>query len=133
MYIMAYTTNHASIVSDLLKSQDYKGVCDISCLPKIGFIAMDDTAFGFKIPIACGFLRIVEGDFAQLDTLVSEKQASSQMRHEGISMVVNALIEEAKRLKMKGIIAFTTDLSVIARARTLGFNTMPETVISLAL
>jgi len=61
------------------------------------------------MPVPAGFLRRVEPCYAQIDTLVSNAYCGSIMRHEGISKVVDALLADAKRLKLKGIIAHTAD------------------------
>jgi hypothetical protein len=97
-------------------------------LPKIGYIAL----LGAQ-PIACGFLRMVEGGFAQIDTLASNAHYGSQIRHEGVKQVVDSLVNESKRLKLRGIISLTKDVSTIGRAKALGFHVVDQTVIALPL
>lgn len=88
-------------------------------LPKIGYMAyLGDQ------PIAAGFLRRVEGGFAQMDTFVSNPHFGSQVRHNGIDGVKQALLSEAKLLKLEGIIALTSDLGIIGRAVETGFNVL---------
>lgn len=48
-------------------------------------------------------------------------------------MVVDALISDAKRLKLKGLIAHTLDEGTILRAKTLGFHIVPQTILALPL
>lgn len=79
-----------------------------------------------KQPIAAGFLRRVEGGYAQIDTLVSNPYFGSKIRHEGIDKVVKSLIEDAKNLKLLGIIAFTSDNGVLSRASDMGFFTLDD-------
>lgn len=114
----------------MLESQKYPDIHNIQMktLPKIGYIA----TLG-KQPIAIGFLRRVEPCYAQIDTLVSNAYCGSILRHEGISQVVDSLMEEAKRLKLKGIIAHTQDKGTIIRAQALGFTIVPQTIIALSL
>lgn len=114
----------------MLESQKHPDTTNIinSYLPKIGFIA-----FLGKHPIAAGFLRRVEGGYAQLDGLTSNAHFGSKIRHEGIKSVVTALIEEAKDLKLHGIIATTNDLGVLERAKSIGFHVVPHTIIALPL
>lgn len=115
----------------MLKDQGYKDLSDAEykTLPKIGYIAMLD-----KIPIAAGFLRKVEGNIiAQLDGLTSNPFFGSQIRHTGIKKVLDMLIADAKELKLKGIIAFTTDKSIVIRAETLGFIKVDSSVMALDL
>ena len=97
-------------------------------LPKIGYIALLNEQ-----PVAAGFLRRLEPCFAQLDTLVSNKYLGSQIRHEGIKGVVDELINEAKRLKLQGIIGMSADSGTLKRAATLGFKVIDQTLIALPL
>lgn len=84
-------------------------------------------------PIAAGFLRRVEGGYAQMDTLVSNMHFGSIVRHEGITKVVNNLIEDAKVLKLEGVIAFTSDSGILKRAKELGFYALDQSLIALPL
>lgn len=97
-------------------------------LPKIGFIATEGA-----IPVCIGFLRMLEGGYAQIDTLVTNRDLTSHIRHEGISIVVNELLNKAKSLNLKGIISFTTSKDIIDRAQTLGFKQSNQQVIVLDL
>ena len=118
------------LLIEILESQKYPDIANIQMktLPKIGYIA----TLG-KQPIAVGFLRRVEPCFAQLDTLVSNAYCGSILRHQGISAVVDSLIVEAKRLKLKGIIAHTGDKGILMRAESIGFKVVPQTIIALSL
>lgn len=97
-------------------------------LPKIGYLAVLNSQ-----PIAIGFLRRLEPCYAQIDTLVSNGYFGSQIRHQGIELVVNALLEEAKSLKLKGIVAHTADSGILKRAQELGFKPILQTIIGLDL
>lgn len=97
-------------------------------LPKIGYIVLLN-----KQPIAAGFLRRVEPTFAQIDTLCSNAYFGSQIRHIGITKVVDALISDAKSLKLDGILALTEDEGTINRALSLGFHIVDQKVIGLPL
>lgn len=115
---------------ELHKSQNY---VDISCinmktLPKIGYICLLNDQ-----PIAAGFLRRLEPCFGQIDTLVSNGYFGAQIRHQGIKLVVDTLIEEAKRLKLKGIVSLTADTGILKRAESLGFRIIDQKVITLEL
>jgi hypothetical protein len=115
---------------DMHDSQKYPDMLTLTykTLPKIGYIAYKD-----KMPIAAGFLRRLEPCYAQIDTLVSNAYCGSLLRHEGIQKVVDALISEAKRLKLQGIISFTKDSGTIQRAVDIGFRISPQAVIVLPL
>lgn len=97
-------------------------------LPKIGYIALLNGH-----PIAAGFLRRVEGGYGQIDCLTSNRLFGSQVRHDGINKVVNSLLEDAKDLKLKGIISFTGDKSIKERAEAIGFRVVEQTIIALRL
>lgn len=114
----------------MLESQNYIGISDITLdtLPAIGYIAMQS---GF--PVAAGFLRMVEGGYAQIDTLATNAKFKSEPRHKAISSVVDELIKSAKILELKGIIALSSDEGVLNRASSLGFHVVQQTVIALSL
>lgn len=97
-------------------------------LPKIGYMALMNGH-----PIAAGFLRRVEGGYAQIDTLTSNKQFGSIVRHEGIKLIVDTLVNDAKDLKLKGIIAFTKDAGIIKRAEDIGFHVVEQSLIALRI
>jgi len=97
-------------------------------LPKIGYIALLN-----KQPIAAGFLRRVEGGYAQMDTLVSNPYFGSQIRNIGISKVVDWLMKDAKELGLTGILAFTSEQSILDRAKDKGFTTFDHKVIGVRL
>lgn len=101
---------------------------DYKTLPKIGYIAYLGTQ-----PIAAGFLRRLEPSFAQIDTLVSNAYFGSQIRHEALTQVIDNLIDDAKRLKLTGLICHTADPGVLKRANALGFHVCPETIIAKKL
>jgi hypothetical protein len=128
--IVPFRYKYLKALHDLLSSNDYLGISDVNMktLPKIGYIALMNGH-----PIAAGFLRRVEGGYAQLDTLTSNKFFGSQVRHAGIAKVVDALLDEAKVLRLKGVIAFTGDVSILKRAEDLGFHTLEHKLIALKL
>lgn len=126
--LFPFKFKHLSLLHDMLSSQKYLNISDISMktLPKIGYIAMLGNT-----PVAAGFLRRVEGGYAQMDGLCSNAYLGSIVRHEGVSKVVLSLIEDSNRLGLHGIIAFTKDQGVLKRAESLGFKTLSETLIVL--
>lgn len=117
------------MLMEMLENREYMEINSITMknLPKIGHIAL----LSGKKPIAAGFLRRVEGGYAQLDGLVSNPHFGSIIRNQGITEVVNNLIRDAKALKLNGIIAFTADKSVILRAEAIGFHNVNQSMIVL--
>lgn len=129
--IVPFKYKHLELLIEMLKSRDYMGVSEITMktLPKIGYIALMGNQ-----PIAAGFLRRVEGGYAQLDTLCSNAYFGSEIRHRGIQLVVDTLVNDAKSLKLSGIIAFTSDKGTLERALSIGFHVVAsELVIGLSL
>lgn len=128
--IIAFKFKHLQDLIDLHVSQSSPTANHLSMktLPKIGYVV-----YLGKTPIASGFLRRVEGNVALIDTLVSNGHFGSRIRHQAISLVVDTLLNEAKRLKLDGILAHTKDAGVLSRAQALGFHIVPETLIGLAL
>lgn len=114
----------------LLESQNYAGISDIvpKTLPKIGYIALLGSQ-----AVAVGFLRKVEGGFAQIDTLASNAYFGSQVRNSGITIVVDELIRSAKQLKLKGILATTSDEGILKRAKSIGFHEVNQSLIAISL
>ncbi len=97
-------------------------------LPKIGYICY----FG-KQPVAAGFLRRVEPDYAQMDTFISNPYFGSKVRHEALNKIIDALIDDAKQLELKGILAFTKDQGIFKRATERGFTVIEQALLSLRL
>lgn len=115
----------------MLESNEFLGVSGItkSTLPKIGYICLLGD-----YPLAAGFLRRVECDIvAQIDGLTSNPEFGSILRHQGINMIVESLIQDAKQLKLQGIIAFTKDKGILDRAKVMGFKYLTESLISLTI
>jgi len=112
------------------ESQKYGAIDTIvyKTLPKIGYIAYHN-----KMPIAAGFLRRVEPCYAQIDTLVSNAYCGSILRNEAITLIVDNLINDAKKLKLQGIICHTQDKGTLSRAESMGFHIVPQTIIALSL
>lgn len=98
-------------------------------MPKVGvMVYIDGTAVS-----AC-FLRMVEGGTAILDGLATNPESSSANRHEAIEAAVKSLIDTAKRMELKGIIAFTKDITVHMRAQNLhDFVATSDSVLTLSL
>lgn len=128
--LLPFKYKHFQLLLDLHASQNSPTgkIITYRTLPKIGYIAM----LGDQ-PVAAGFLRRLEPCYAQLDTLVSSAHFGSNVRHLGITAVVDALINEAKRLKLEGLLALTADKGTLLRAEGLGFHVVEQTVIALTL
>lgn len=128
--VVPFKFKHLPLLLEMLKSRDYLHISQVNMktLPKIGYIALIKNQ-----PIAAGFLRKVEGGYAQIDGLTSSPYFGSNLRNEGISKIVDMLISDAKDLKVHGIISFTEDEGVLKRAKVLGFQVVNQVIITLPL
>lgn len=128
--VIPFKFKHLELLKELDEKTDHALNTEITMrdLPKIGYIAL----LG-KQPIAAGFLRRVEPNYAQLDTFVSNPYFGSQIRHVAMTKIVNSLLEEAQDLELRGIIAFTTDESIISRAKDNGFVVIEQVLLGKAI
>lgn len=109
------------------QDSDFAQMLEPSMLPDIGYVAYEGS-----IVVAMGFLRIVEGGYGQIDTLVTNGDLSPTLRHNGVSEVVNYLIAKARIMKLKGLICLTNDEGILSRANSLGFHNTNQTAIALS-
>lgn len=93
-------------------------------VPAIGYVA-----YCRGEPIACAFIRAVEGGYAQLDGLASNPSAPGEMRHSAIDLVVEKVMKEAKALGYKGMLAYSVDAATLMRSIRHGFKVMPHVLI----
>ncbi len=119
---------HSEIILELLKSQNAEGWVQIAHLPRHGYVV-----FSGNLAVCCGFLRRVEGKVGQVDSFVSNGNIDSQTRHIALQLLVETIIKRAKTLKLRGIMAFSNDKSIQARAVETGFHVMHDFVIALPL
>ena len=93
-------------------------------LPEIGYMAFEGA-----IPVCAGYLRRVEGGYAQIDGLVSNADVDSDIRHEHMTKLVDKLIEDAVNLGIIGLVCYTDNQDVLKRAKGLGFIVTSKIVI----
>ena len=101
---------------------------DMSDIPALGIVAFERGT-----PFAAAFLRRCEGDFAIFDGLITDSLADSTQRNAGLDLITTQIIDIAKELKLKGIIAWSKDYFTLIRASRHGFVQLPQTVIALDL
>lgn len=128
--VIPFNHSHFKALEEMLYDQKCPWINEITygTLPKTGYIA-----FLGKQPIASGFLRRLEGGYAQFDTFVTNPHFGSKVRNDAINFIVNALMEDAKSLKLKGILAVSEDKGIISRAKLLGFQEIKQTLLGLKL
>lgn len=116
---------HLGIYQDWARQH---GVNVPEAMPKIGCIAFEG-----RTPIAMGFLRRVEGGYAQFDGLISNPQALPSWRNAGIDLVSTKLLNLAKQLGIKGLVAMSADENTIMRSQRFGFVKLPHTYLAVNL
>lgn len=97
-------------------------------IPATGFVVLTEG-----VVAAFAFIRLVEGGFGQLDGLTSNPSLPGEIRSQAIDAVVERLINEAKVMKLKKLIAFSRDNNTLERSVKHGFSPMPHTLIALGL
>lgn len=85
-------------------------------LPKTGFIVENDN----KKICAC-WLYKTDSNVCLIETLISDPRAKSEERNEAINLVVNNLVDNAKKDGYKIILITSKHNNVIKRAKSL-FN-----------
>lgn len=126
--IRAYDDSIYDDIIFMLNTQSF----DVSHVPKESMPAIGFVTYADGAPSAAGFLRRVEGGFAQLDGLVTNANLSGDIRSSSIDLVVENLLSEAKRLNLKGIIAFSRDTNTLIRAAAFGFKDIDQRVIVMS-
>lgn len=101
---------------------------NISDLPNLGYMYSHEGQ-----GIAAGFLRLVEGGYAIMDSLITNPSKDSVIRHIAIDAVVSKLIEDAKSLKISKILAFSVDEGTLIRSQKHGFVKQAHSLITLEM
>lgn len=83
--------------------------------------------------IAIGFIRSVEGGYGQIDGYVTNPTAPADLRDSALECLTPQLIEKAKELKLKGLMATTRDRNTLVRSLRHGFVQQDLAVITLDL
>jgi hypothetical protein len=92
-------------------------------LPKLGMVA----EINGSIVAAC-FLRMLEGGYAHMDTMVSDPTYSSEYRHIALTAITKLMLSAAKHMGLHGILAWSMDESILKRAEDAGFRLLPSTI-----
>lgn len=130
MEVVNYRPEFFEALKAMLKKQGSNLLPDVTekSLPEIGFVALLKSE-----PVAMGFLRRIEGGYAQIDTLVTNPEFGPIDRSVSIMMVYGKILDSAKKLKIPGLIVITENDSVINRALDCGFKKIKQTLLGLPL
>ncbi len=82
--------------------------------------------------IAAASLRFI-GSTAILMDLITNPEASSELRHHSIDALTVKIIDEAKSFGASELLAWTKDEDVLKRSFGHGFKVIPQTMIGLDL
>lgn len=91
--------------------------------------------FGFGVydldnrPIAFGFLRMCEGDYALFDGIITNPHMNGEIRDKALDLLTKTLLMNAKSLNIKCIIGWSIDINTLKRAEKHGFSYLKETLI----
>lgn len=108
----------------LCKSRDM----ELKDLPANGHIVHIDD-----IPVAMGFIRLVEGGYGQFDSFITNSRIPNEFRDKALHLLTSKLIELSKQLKLKSIVSYSLDKNTLLRAYMHGFVHIEHTVIVLDL
>lgn len=92
--------------------------------PKRGYIVLDERNF----PVAAGFLRYCEGNYALIDGFITDPAQPGVIRDKALDLLTKRLIKRAKGRK---ILAFTSDAGILERAKKHGFAHLPHSFMVL--
>ena len=126
MKIIEFNYKHLSFLNAWLEYHKKPRV-KFEELPHIGFTAIIDK------PIAVGFLHRCEGNFCVLGGLCTNPEYSSEYRSEAIDMIVDNLIQIAKVLGFKEMLALTVEETILKRSEKFGFKELSHKVIGKEL
>lgn len=97
------------------------------------YCSLGEMVFLGDEPIVAGFLRLIQGNYAFLDGLITNPDASPEIRDQAIDLLVTQLINVGKKMGFRKIIAFSSDANTLIRSKKHGFIKQPDTVIALDL
>lgn len=129
------TKQHLAPLHDWLRRRDHAHLPTAEELPELGLVASygADNESGDRIPVAAGFLRHVEGGYAQFDGLATNPDYPASIRHECLDAVINHALKVAAALGIHRILFMSVDDSTIKRSQKYGFVKLPHTLYALSL
>lgn len=88
----------------------------LSEMPSVGIIAKES----YKA-IAMGFIRQCEGRVGILDSIITDPDATSELRHEALDQIFNQVQELAKAMGLLMLMGTSVDAGTIERSKKVGF------------
>ena len=102
-------------------------------LPKIGYIVYSYKTNDASYPITMGFLRRCEGNYGIIDSMITNPECSPEVRNKALNILTKRLVIAAEDLKVRKLLAYTTDKNTLERALSHGFVQLDHAVVALDL
>lgn len=125
MEIVRYESKHYGILVDWWKQYNYPPVPQ-DVLPKRGFFAFDGNK-----PVAFTCTYLSEEPIAFVAFTIVDKHVEGFKKYKGISMVVDALKEEAKKCGKHALYSFTANETLVSIYQKKGFLVSEKNCVSL--
>lgn len=119
---------HTKHAKKLLKARDMP-IEHAKSLPQTGRIAIVNGN-----PIAIGFIRSIEGNFAMLDSFITNPDVDSLIRHQALDSIIAELLSFCQESGKYKVLAFTSDSGIKDRAIAHGMSELADfTTYSITL
>lgn len=128
MLILPYNPDKHQSKARLLLLHRNMDINLVNDLPEHGLIAIKDG-----IPIAMGFIRRIEGEYAMLDSYITDPKAAAPVRDRALETIGRKLIDMARNGGCKTLLAFSTDAHILARGVRWGFVPLEHKFMAKAL
>ena len=79
--------------------------------------------------VAIAGLRLMEGEVCFIDSMASNQNFESTVRHEALDLLTKTILDLAKNLGFKKVFATTREECIIERAKRHGFVVSKEKII----
>lgn len=80
--------------------------------------------------VAIAALRLMEGEVCCIDSMATNQNFESTIRHEALDCLTKTILDLAKNLGFKKIFAYTREPSIIERAERHGFSLTKQKIIT---
>jgi len=80
--------------------------------------------------VAIAGLRLMEGEVCYIDSMASNQNFESTVRHEALDLLTKTILDLARNLGFKKIFAHTREDCIVKRAERHGFNLVKQKVIT---
>lgn len=111
----SYNSKNNNLIGNLLALRGLD-VSMVEDLPNNGILVFQDD-----ILIAAGFIRLIEGSSAMLDSYITNPNMSPELRNEALDKVTECLISQSKDLGISKLLSFTIEQTIVNRAIRHGF------------